>query len=211
MTEAAAVIPPPAQPAAQRRAVSESTLRVHTFCGNKFFPPSLGWRARRAGVGQLVELPGQGRPSHDPERSHGAAVRTVGAADRLRGRYAAGLRHARSERPRLWWLGDFSINGNEPTYSEIYESTRFKLPGTNFENQEVGAKILGYSGVGENNTGGTPTQVYSQMRGSGSSTAIGTAFPLDLKMQGPASATTAEHESGDADHGRLCGTSSKCT
>ncbi len=91
-----------------------------------------------------------------------------------------------------WATGAF--NGNEPTYSTIYESTRFKLPGASFENQEVGAKILGYWGVGTNNTGGTPTQLYSQMRGNGSSTAIASAFPLDLKMQGSAYAAYPQNQ-----------------
>jgi hypothetical protein len=93
---------------------------------------------------------------------------------------------------------DQSVRGFGATfaaeYSTLYELARFELPGATFENQEVGAKILGYWGVGQKSPSGTPTQLYSQMRGNGSSTAIGSAFPLDLKMQGSASAAYPENQ-----------------
>ena len=73
-------------------------------------------------------------------------------------------------------------------YSEYYESTWFKIPTPDFETQEVGVKILGYWGVGNNNqssaTGAGPVQLYSVMRGSGAGTTIMSSWNLDMYTQG---------------------------
>ena len=73
-------------------------------------------------------------------------------------------------------------------YSEYYEATDFKIPTPDFETQEVGVKILGYWGVGNNNqsrnTGSGPTELYSVMRGSGGGTSIMSSWNLDMYTQG---------------------------
>ena len=47
------------------------------------------------------------------------------------------------------WDGPGTLSNTE--YSEYYESTLFKIPTPDFETQEVGVKLLGYWGVGNNN------------------------------------------------------------
>jgi hypothetical protein len=73
-------------------------------------------------------------------------------------------------------------------YSEYYESTMFKIPTPDFETQEVGVKMMGYWGVGNNNqpsaTGTGATQMYSIMRGSSSGTSIMSSWNLDMYTDG---------------------------
>ncbi len=84
------------------------------------------------------------------------------------------------------WDGPGALTNTE--YSEYYESTWFKIPTADFETQEVGVKILGYWGVGNNNqsraTGTGPTELYALMRGSGTGTSIMSSWNLDMSTQG---------------------------
>jgi uncharacterized protein YjdB len=84
------------------------------------------------------------------------------------------------------WDGAGVLSNTE--YSEYYESTWFKIPTPDFETQEVGVKMLGYWGVGNNNqpsaTGTGPTQMYSIMRGSGTGTTIMSSWNLDMYTDG---------------------------
>ena len=68
-------------------------------------------------------------------------------------------------------------------YSQFYESTRFKIPTADFETQEVGVKLLGYWGVGQNNTNVAAVQLYSLIEGNGSSTARMSSWKLDMAQQ----------------------------
>lgn len=83
-------------------------------------------------------------------------------------------------------------------YSEYYESTMFKIPTPDFETQEVGVKILGYWGVGNNNqpaaTGSGPTELYSIMRGSGTGTSIMSSWNLDMYTQGISSTVLKQNQ-----------------
>jgi len=84
------------------------------------------------------------------------------------------------------WAGPNAFSNIE--YSEYYESTRFKIPTPDFETQEIGAKMLGYWGVSQNNqspdSGIGPTELYSMMRGNQYSTSIMTSWNLDMGTQG---------------------------
>jgi len=94
------------------------------------------------------------------------------------------------------WTGVDQLSNTE--YSQYYESTWFKIPTPDFETQEVGAKMLGYWGVGDNNqpsaTGIGPTQLYSMMRGNGSGTSIMSSWFLDMGSQGVASRYLSQNQ-----------------
>jgi hypothetical protein len=77
-----------------------------------------------------------------------------------------------------WAIGSTESIGTE--YSEFYESTQFKIPTADFETQMVGVKILGYWGVGVNNTGSLAAQMWSLIRGNGSSNIPMSSWNLDL-------------------------------
>ena len=92
---------------------------------------------------------------------------------------------------------------NNTEYSEIYESTRFKIPTADFETQEVGVKVLGYWGVGMNNTNKVASQLYNVMRGTGSSTSIMSSWNLDLYSRMSRAPILPQNMNiGDEDHGR---------
>ena len=79
-----------------------------------------------------------------------------------------------------WTTADEADNTE---YGEFYESTWFKIPTPDFETQEIGVKILGYWGVGMNNTNTIASQLYSIMRGSGAGTTVMSAWNLDMYQQ----------------------------
>jgi hypothetical protein len=78
------------------------------------------------------------------------------------------------------WTTTDELNNTE--YSEIYESTWFKIPTADFETQEVGVKLLGYWGVGMNNQG-HPSQLLSLITGNGTGTALMSSWTLDMGQQ----------------------------
>lgn len=79
-----------------------------------------------------------------------------------------------------WTTADDTDNTE---YGEFYESTWFKIPTPDFETQEVGVKLLGYWGVGMNNTNTIASQLYCIMRGSGAGTTVMSAWNLDMYQQ----------------------------
>lgn len=90
------------------------------------------------------------------------------------------------------WDGPDNLSNTE--YSEIYESTRFKIQGvngTNFETNTVGVKMLGYWGVADNNgdpaSSPGPVQLYSLFMNShegGPGTSLETRFNINMYTQG---------------------------
>lgn len=95
---------------------------------------------------------------------------------------------------RLFTGWDLPDNLSNTEYSDIYESTRFKIQGvngSNFETNTVGVKMLGYWGVADNNgdpaSSPGPVQLYSLfMNGheGGPGTSLETRFAINMYTQG---------------------------
>lgn len=87
------------------------------------------------------------------------------------------------------WDGPDNLSNTE--YSEIYESTHFKIVGTDFETNSVGVKMLGYWGVADNNgdpaSSPGPVQLYGLfMNGheGGPGTSLETRWNINMYTQG---------------------------